>query len=472
MISIKPIKTKNAITRRIDLLQNLWDAFIRSTESGCCCCWSVLQEERSMIDTFFQVNAHESSDTPDIFLKLESPFTNINTYGELLSQELATLIDADREDLAADGIFIDWQIKYRADSKNHAVGFLREFFHFAHSIELEEGKVIAFLAPASISNPKAWNQWWKNVLTLNIPDQMLLMVCEEKQNRGLTELTKAFPDKIKVFSPDLKMNDAIRELMSEYGDQEDGCTHFRKAYFELTQAVGAQDGEQIKHWAKKSLALARQIGFPHLEVTVLCTTGNGFMMSGKTHAGITAFDEALKIADLAKDKPLVAEMPDLKIDLPGGNLFEQLAVQVLFFKAAGFLSSNRPDYEQALEAYQTADDRLTKMLATNKTNSNELDWTNGGIIHFHRSEALRMTGYCSEKLGRHQEALKIYTRAVSLAEKMSPEMRQSTMLSYVGQAMLNICGKNGEKKKYWRIQEKMEELLGVGWADTEKVLAN
>ena len=471
MILQKPIKTNNAITRRVDLLENLWSAFVQSTEARCCC-WSVLQDEFSMIDTFFQVNAHESSDSPDIFIRLESPFQHINTYGKLLSEELANLVDADRDDLAADDIFIDWQSKYRADDKNHAVGFLREFFHFADSLELEEGRIVAYLSPTNISNPQAWKEWWNQVLTLNIPEKITLMVCEEKDKNLLTDLSKSFPEKIKVFNPKLDMDNAIRELMCEYGDQEDDSTHFRKAYFELTQAVGTQDVDNIKQTAKKALDLARKIKFPHLEITVLSTAGNGFMMSGQSRAGIIAFDEALKIADTAKDKPLVAEMPDLEIDLPGGNLFEQLGVQVLFFKAAGFLSMKKPDYEQALEVYRETENRLTNMLLKNKKTTEKTDWTNGGIIQFHRSEALRMTGYCSEQLGRNQDALKIYTKAVTIAEKMSPEMRASTMLSYVGESMLKICSKEGMKKEYWKVQEKMEALLGEEWSDTSIKVTN
>jgi len=471
MILQKPIKTTNAITRRVDLLQDLWNEFVGLPKARCCC-WSVLQDELSMIDTFFQVNAHESSDTPDIFIRLECPFQNINTYGKLLSEELAALVDADRDDLAADDIFIDWQTKYRADNQNQAVGFLREFFHFADSLDLEEGRIVAFLSPTNISNPQAWMKWWKDVLSLNIPDKIALMVCEEKDKNLLTNLGESFPEKLKIFSPKLDMNNAIRELMCEYGDQEDKCTHFRKAYFELTQAVAKQNEDAIQKTAKEALRLAREIGFPHLEITVLSTTGNGFMIGGKPQAGIIAFEEALKIADRNIDKPLVGEMPDLEVDLPGGNLFEQLAVQVLFFKAAGFLSMKKPDYEQALGVYQETENRLNTMLLKNKKTAEKTDWTNGGIIHFHRSEALRMTGFCAEKLGRNQEALKIYTKAVTLAEKMSPEMRASTMLSYVGQAMLNICQKNGMKKEYWKVQEKMEELLGEEWSESATKVAN
>lgn len=456
------IKTTNAITRRIDLLQGFWDKF-KDTPTAQICCWSVLQEELTMIDTFYQVNADESSDTPDIFLRLETPFQRIKSYGKVLTDELAALVDADRTDLATEDIFIDWQPNYRADTKNHAVGFLREFFQFASSLELEEGKVIIFLSPTDIKNPVAWQQWWLEVLKLQLPEQIKLMVCDTQEHPFLQKAIQQFPKKMRTLQPKLEMANAIRELMSEYGDQEDGCTHFRKAFFELTQAVAKQDVELIRQTAKKALVLARQIGFPHLEITVLCTAGNGFMMSGKTQSGITAFDEALRIAEIAKDKPMLPEYPDLKVDLPGGNLFEQLAVQTLFFKAAGFLALKQPAYEAALEVYQDAEERLVKMLEQTNKDAEKIDWSNGGITHFHRLEALRMTGYCSEQLNRNQAALKIYGKAISIAEKLPNEMRQSTMLPFVGQALLNICQKKGMKKEYWNVRKKMNDLLGDDW---------
>lgn len=419
-----------------------------------------------MIDAFFQANADESSDTPDIFLRLEAPFANSKSYGKALVEELAALVDADREDLAEDDIFIDWRPDYQAHPENKAVGFLREFFHFAGSLELDEGKVVAFLSPSSINNPSAWEAWWMDALSLQFPDDIALMVCETAGQETLREAAKRFPEKMMVFSPQLEMDKAIRELMDEYGDQDDGCTHFRKAFYELTQAVARHQPEEISREARKALALAREIDFPHLEIAVLCTAGNGFMISGKTQSGIVAFDEALKIAEDSKDKPLVKEMPELKVDLPGGNLFEQLAVQVLFFKAAGFLSLKRPPYEEAFATYRQAEERLTKMLARqNPEPDKPVDWTNGGIIHFHLLEALRMCGYCAEKMGRNQQALDIYAKAVSIAEKMPEEIRRNTMLPFIGQALLNICHKQGKKNEYWNVRKKMEDLLGEGWEE-------
>ena len=457
---MQDIRTDNAITRRIDQLQIMWEQF-RAIPTARYCCWLVPQDALTMIDTFYQVNADESSSTPDIFLRFETPFINAKSYGKALSEELSALVEDDRVALAEDDIFIEWQTTHTEDANNVAVGFLRNFFHFAESLDIDD-RVVAFISPSSIANAGAWEKWWTDVLSLSLPEKINFMVCDTEGSEVFQKMAKKYPDKFILFRPKLEMANAIRELMVEYGDQDDNCTHFRKAFFELTQVVPSKDATEIQQRAKTALALARQIGYPHLEITVLCTAATGFNLASKPVAANTAYDEALKIADAQKGKPLIKEFPEMKVDLPGGDIFEQLAVQVLFFKASGFIAATPPQYEQALAAYQQAEERLILMTADKKM-TEQMDWTNGGIPNFHRLEALRMTGYCNEKLGRRQQALKIYAKAVTLAEAMSPEMRQNTMLPFIGQSMLDICQSQAMKQEYWTVSEKMNILLGKGW---------
>ena len=53
----------------------------------------------------------------------------------------------------------------------------------------------------------------------------------------------------------------------------------------------------IDKYTQRSMQLARKIGFPHLEITVLCTAGNGYAMGGNLDKGLIALDNA---RDLAK----------------------------------------------------------------------------------------------------------------------------------------------------------------------------
>lgn len=455
---------ENAITRRIDKLQSIWDSFREFPEARCCC-WLVQQDEQSLVDAFFQVNAAEHSDTPDIFLRFESPFSSAAAYSTALSEELSEMVEGDREALEADDIHISWKyVPQKASTENTGVNFLRNLFHFGVSLDLDDDSyLVAFIAPPVFSDRKGWEKWWRDVLSLDIPSKVRLMVCDVAGFETVSTLQKQFHTKLAVYKPQLDAPGAMRELMTEYGDQDDNCTHFRKAYFELTQKVGQRDMAGIKQTAKTALDLARTIGFPHLEVSVLCTAATGFVSGGQLETGMSTYDEARRIAKVAEPLPLIKEMPELNVELPGGNIFAQLGIQVLFFKGAGLIGAGL--FDRALKVYQEAEKELSAVLI-GKGDPKKADWMNGGILVFHRIEALRMSGYCLERLGRKQEALQPYSVAVSMAERLDAETRKSTTVAFVGKSMLDICSEQSMKNEFLKVTEKMNALLGKGWEDT------
>ncbi len=453
----------NAVTRRLDHLQSHWDEF-REQPDARICRWVVKQDAYDLVDAFYQVNADESSDSPDIFLRFESIFTDAQSFGQALSAELSDMVEADREDLANEGIDIPWSSDHKINATNTAVGFLRNFFHFTSSLDFDDDTLmVAFIAPLTIQDRKQWQKWWADVVTLELPPQIRLMICEVFEDRQLDKIAEKNASKIATIKPQLDAPAVMRELMNEYGDQNDNCTHFRKAYFELTQSIGGQDREGIRKYAAKALDLARQIGLPHLEVTVLCTAGSGLVATGQLENGMKTYDEARKIAKAAEPLPIIKEMPELKMDLPGGNIFVQLGVQVLFFKGAGLVGAGL--YERALEAYTQADEELKRILSEKKTEE-PTDWSNGGIPLFQRLEALRMSGYCMEHCGKKQQSVAKYEEAVDISEKLDTDTRKSSTLAFTGRSLLSIYKDQGKKQTFNSMQETLDRLLGKGWEET------
>lgn len=330
----------NAVTRCLENLQSLWDEYCENDQSRICR-WLVKQDAYSLIDAFYQVNADESSDSPELFFRFESPFLQASTYGKGLSDELSSFVEEDRDALAEEGIDIPWTSDHRDVPDNSALGFLRNFFHFVLSLELdEEDLVVAFFAPVTIEDRSGWKKWWTDVLALQLPPQIRLMVCDVFENNLLESLAGKNSPILTTINPEIDGSAIMRQLMNEYGDQDDGCTHFRKAFFELTQEVGTRNAGNIRQAAKKALDLARQSGFPHLEITVLCTAGNGLVSAGQLEMALKSFDEARRIAKASAPLPIIKEMPELKVDLPGGNLFDQLGVQALFLRAPPWLGQD------------------------------------------------------------------------------------------------------------------------------------
>lgn len=459
----------NAVTRALELIKSHWEHYVLNSEAPVCR-WVIKQNALSLVEAFFHLSAEGENSNDDVFFRFESPFTDYYTYGQTLSNELASQVAAERGNVEGDSTINNWVSDHREDNNNAGVGYLRNLFHFVISLELKESeKFIAYLSPSTLDDKKAWKKWWSDVLTLHIPPQLRLMVCDIRDQNNLGILANEFPDKIISLELDLDGTAIMRQLMDEYGDQDDDCTHFRKAYFDLTQQIGKRDLQGITEATRKALSLARQIGFPYLEITVLCTAGNGFSGVGDLAKAEEAFDQARHIAKESVPLPLIIAMPDLKVDLPGGNIFEQLSVQSLFYKGAALITYDL--FDRALVSYREAVKELNNMLA--KSGSvNQMDWTNGGIPVFYLVEALRMCGYCLERLDQSDNALPFYLETIDLCQKLDLATRNNTSVAYAGRSLLKIYYDQNKKKNYLQTEEKMNSLLGKGWEETLPKRAN
>ena len=222
------------------------------------------------------------------------------------------------------------------------------------------------------------------------------------------------------------------------------------AFMALTDAVSEGDTLKIREHAKKTLDCAKVLELPYLEVAVLCMAATGFLIARQLPTVLKLYDEAVKIANEA-----ITNETDR-------GLYEQLSVQVLLYKGTALLIQKPPQYEAISEVYQVAADKLHQMIAA-KGQIEAVDWTSGGILHIYLFDALRILGYCQEQQGRNQAALKHYIKAVNAAEKIAPDIRKTTTLNVVGQALLDLCRKLSMKNEYFTVIDKMNGLLGLGW---------
>ena len=268
------INMENAITRRIKNLQILWQQF-RASPTARCCCWTVQQDEWTMMNTFYKVMKDKLSKNEDIFFRFDTPFLNSTVYEKDLIKELAAQVEEQREDLDLLDIIVGWQPEYGKDPKNEAVYFLRNLFRFAET-EQPQKRVVAFISPASIANAGGWEKWWSHVLALKLPEKINLMVCDTIGDQKLLKVAEAYPEKMMCFTPKLEMDTAIRELMNESGSENNGGSRFEKSFFELQNAIDRRDSGQIREHTHQALSLARRIDAPYLEIAVLCTAANGY----------------------------------------------------------------------------------------------------------------------------------------------------------------------------------------------------
>lgn len=425
----------NAATRCLDELQTLWTSY-RENEKSRACRFLVPGDAVSLIHAFIRSNSAASSDTPDIFLRFATPFSTGSSYGKNLSQELSAMVEADREALAKDGIEVPWSSEHRDDPRNAALGFVRNLFHFALSLDLDPGdRLVACLTPTLIQDPSAWKKWWTDALSLQIPPHIRLLVCETPESNFLESLTADFPHTFTTLQPPIDGMAVMRQLMDEYGDPKDPATHFRKAFLDLSQLMGKGDASAIRNAAKTALDLARNMERPHLEVAVFCAAGNGLAMAGELEQGLHCFDQARSIARSAVE-----------------SMYHPLAVHAAFFKGGALIGAER--YAQAATAYDEAAIDLRAL--TNGESANP-------ALRFLLIDALRMSGLCREKSGEKTAAAPFYEEALQLGERLDAASRKQTTLAWCGQALIDLYRSSSRKNACLIAQEKMNALLGAGW---------
>jgi tetratricopeptide (TPR) repeat protein len=218
----------------------------------------------------------------------------------------------------------------------------------------------------------------------------------------------------------------------------------------LTAAIAKKDTEAMRQSVKKMLDCARALKLPYLEISAFCIAARGYLSVGQQATAFKLYDEAAKIAKEQETSETNSE------------LYKLLSVQVLIYKGAFLLTQKSPQYNGIIEIYQQAADKLDLTIAE-KGKSEAADWTNSDAFYFYLYESLRVMGYCQEQLGRQQAALKHYVKAISAAEKLSPDLRKSTPIPIVGKALLNLCRKLGMKKEYFVVIDKINGILGEGW---------
>jgi tetratricopeptide (TPR) repeat protein len=429
---------KNPIEQRLDFLTSVWKEFTQNPKARLLR-WKILQEDRNMLDTFFEVQNQEAgSDLRDLFVKFQTPFSpddsdaSANEYGCMLVDELEKQYAEIKESLAQEGIDNTWSLppRTRDSSGVGSLIFCCNSFQ-KHYKEIIEHFVLV-LVPSSISDPKRWQEWLETFLCSDIPESIRATIVDNAEVPTMEEIASEFKDTLMTADPKLDMPGAMKEIASSAGSGPGA--EFRRIFVDMAMSK-SQNPSVLQGKADQALQIARANNWPSLQVAV-------YLLLGATHFKDGRSSEALTCYEAAKQ---LSQSVDPKVDPSGARL----AVQSTFGKAAVLFSSGQ--YSEAAKEYEEAAEAAK----------------NGQDYHM-ATEALRMASYCYEQDKRTDEAWSTGWRALDVSEKIEEKMRMSggTTLPFLGQALLRIT--NSDPRYENRIEDittRMNELVGTGWRD-------
>ncbi|MDO1450205.1 hypothetical protein Q0590_28250 [Rhodocytophaga aerolata] len=393
-----------------------------------------------MIDTFYRVESSEGGQTDDLFIRLTSPFVDEISYCEGLNSDFKKLLDVFKEastskEHKAEFKEIDKEIVNGWSPSNLPKGSVQEltsslfrnFNEFISRISDWEGNLVVYLSPAQIELDKinAWIQWIEQALQLSIPHRIRFMVIDFKEESKMEELAKS--KKVFTLSPNLQMDAALDEL-SQAGDPNDPGTQFRRAFVQLTQAIGKRDILTMKKYGTKALEIAQANQWPHMKAVV-------HMALGSAYLGFKNNKQAL-------DEYEAAYQASLKAYETGEKEYQgcgPVAITALFSKGTVFLSEK--NYTNAIPVYLTAKNLAIKISENAKKLPEKIE--DG---QYSQMEAWRLLGYClAQTKAPDIEIFSAYFASLVISEGLPKEQRENMATAETKAELQKLSEKLGNK---------------------------
>lgn len=416
----------NPIELRLAQLQSIWSQFIDQADARICR-WMLRHDEVQMLYGFVESTYSEESEIQAGILNFQTIFPSLAQYSVALTADLQTMIEQDGEALAENGIDIDWRPEAPdwQDERNPARYFLRNLAEFARRWP-SEGLIVAFLDPAEYH--KDLEKWLFSALETGIDPRLRLMIADYEGFNLYERIAAKYPQQVKTYTPNLDMPAAVRQLAAK-GNPADPGVQFRKAFIELSEAASRQKTDDCLRLREAPIAIAREQGWPHLEIAVHALVGSAFLNAQRYPDAMQTFDHARLLAESAEKQ--------------GNPLGATLKGQMLM--NLGSTAVAQRDLKGAIGWYRAAAESAEQLKE-----------------HFNALEARRMEGFCLQHTGQTDDAWKANLAGLQAAEQLDDNTRGNSSLPWLGQALLDLAYRLGRKSDHAQLTQKLN-TLSPGW---------
>jgi hypothetical protein len=426
----KPPK-KNAVERRLDVLQAHWDHFAVLPDARLLI-WQVDGDDAQMVEVFLEVQRHGAGEVPDLFIRLQVPFEQPGAYGRALVEEFSAQYEEARTGLAGDSVPTDWVCPGLRPGEDDVAAFVRCCASFrTHYKALAVTHLAVALTPKQVNDAGGWREWLRRLVRAGLPKDVRVTALDSVAAPALAPLLEAEPQRVVAARPALDMPDAFLELVREAGGSGPGHA-FRRLFVALTAAGRKGNVAQAERTAKLALAVAGREGWPALQAAVHMALGGVLLGAARADAALASYRAAGAAATAAAARKDPAA--------------PKLLVSARFAEGAALLPPGR--FAEAAAVYEA-----TAPVAAGQQN------------HLMTLEAWRMAAYCHEQAGAVESAWRCGEQALAAGARLDGEGRRNSTLPYVGQGLLRLTAQRPYRQRADEIHRRMGELLGPHWEE-------
>ncbi len=419
---------KNAIERRIQKIDELWDTIAR--EDGVRLIrWMPAPSDLQLVEVHLRLQIEDTGSTPDLFLKLDTPFAGADTAAGALADAIVRACEEARDETESMGFSRAWEWTARDRALAGGPRFLAACRSVIHAYGERFRLLVLWLAPSEVPDPAAWAKFLARMAAADLPPRLRIVVLDNADAPLLAGLDDSLPG-VRVVEPALDMNAAMEELVRSEGNPGPG-KDFRIAFVGIGTAASRGNMSAARRSARTARAVAQKEGWTDQEIAAYLAFASALVGAKRFRDAAKVCTEAFALAESPRGSshPMVPTLkPIIRLTegaaLVAAEAHEEAAEA---FRAAGELAEEIEDPLKALEAW-------------------------------------RMAGYCHECEGRKSPAWRACSRALAAGEALPPGQRAATTLPFVGEAMLRLlAGHQNEAREKQTVHARMIALLGAAW---------
>lgn len=399
--------------------------------------------DESMLEAFYDYMLALDSEEEDMVFIIDLPFSSPALFTREIVEYVANQIEYwNTSDKPEDIIFehINWKPNYVLETAGNEASFAVSNFN-----KLTEAMVAGTDMKCSfvfnLKNTLDYHEcrkWFEKALELPFHKQMVWGISDIKEYEVFSKLMSRFPDETLSIYPVIDLDSAMEQLAEQAANQDKNdpaASAFRLAMIKLVNSVKKKDETQIEEYAKECLDIAlanvkKDINWISQFVTVYTILYTDQLARKNYHHAMYFVDKAVEAAEIG-EKSLD---PSLGCRLLGNTLTGKASIYLRQSKWEEAATT----YKEGAGVYAKCNDYLMQ------------------------SEALRMSGWCWEKLHETSRATECYAEGFSLANRLSVELIKNSSYPLLLLSLLN----SPVRAKYVSdtdLNSVLSEVIGKDW---------
>lgn len=333
---------RNPVEKRMAQLHDLWwertdDEALRAIVLR------VPPDSQRMLEAFFTLQMVDSDySTPDLFLRIDTPFETGFRYSRELRQQLIDTYRHNRPQLVKQGVAGAWEEEHKP-GWDSAAGFVETGYALARHLRRQRLSIV--LQPGGTSDAACFERWFDAAMQAPVPPQdaglLRLVLVDDSDSRAWQPLVERHAGAMRVVDAPLDILEAAREIAAQSGGGSHGAALFRQLYADMLALLRRGDAAAVEATGERALQLATRNGWPDQRAVLDVMVGGAWLQ---------ARDFGRSVARYRRARAAAAEATQAGNPMGTTLLMQSWMAEGGAWTAAGDMKQAAHAFEQAAQA--------------------------------------------------------------------------------------------------------------------------